>query len=284
MLQQTQMQTVVPYFDRWMRRFPDWQTLAEADDAEVRTQWAGLGYYRRAAALRSVARAIRRDGVPASVEGWLKLPGIGPYTARAISSIGQGLPAAVVDGNVVRVLTRLRNYRRMFPSKTSAVIRVQAWADKALPSGDPGRYNQALMELGALVCTPASPQCGICPISQWCAAFAAGTASRLPRFPKALAGREQQVTRLWCVFKGRLALAPSQMVAGMWELPLGPQPEGEAVGAIRRTIGRTSYKERVYASESPPVQCTLYAREDLVRVPLTGPCLRFLKTRGWLPV
>ena len=159
MLQQTRVAAVVSYYERFLRRFPDVGTLARARIDTVLTLWSGLGYYRRARHLHAAARILRRDGFPRTAADWRRLPGVGPYTAAAVASIAFGEPAAVVDGNVTRVLSRLHALDDGRPVGDLA----QAW----LSPRAPGDFNQAVMELGATVCTPRSPECAEHSRSGW---------------------------------------------------------------------------------------------------------------------
>jgi A/G-specific adenine glycosylase len=169
MLQQTQVVTVIPYYERWLKQFPAWQVLAEAEEGAVIKAWEGLGYYRRARNLHGLAKAIARgDGrMPQSEEGLRALPGIGPYTAAAVGSIAFGLPLAVLDGNVMRVLARvlaLREDIALAPTRA----RLQEVANGFLDRRDPSTHNQAIMELGATVCLPRRPLCLLCPLRPAC--------------------------------------------------------------------------------------------------------------------
>ncbi len=171
MLQQTTIATVVPYWERFLARFPDLETLAAASESEVLSHWSGLGYYRRARQLHAAARLvmIEMGGVlPADTEGWRRLPGVGPYAAGAIASIGLGLPEPAVDANVRRVLGRWLGAVDLTPAREQAMI--ADFARNLVPPRDPGTWNEALMELGALVCSPKQPSCGACPVRLHCAA------------------------------------------------------------------------------------------------------------------
>ena len=170
MLQQTQVVTVIPYYERWLKSFPTWEALAEAKEHDVIKAWEGLGYYRRARNLQALAKAVARDGgkMPRSEEGLRALPGIGPYTAAAVGSIAFGLPLAVLDGNVMRVLTRVLALRDD-TSKPQTRAKLQKIANDFLDRRDPSTHNQALMELGATLCLPRKPLCPICPLREGCA-------------------------------------------------------------------------------------------------------------------
>ncbi len=186
MLQQTTVAAVRDYFTRFTARWPTVADLAAAADADVMAEWAGLGYYARARNLLACARAVTRDhggAFPASRDGLLTLPGIGPYTAAAIASIAHDEPATVVDGNVERVISRLRLVTTPLPAAKPELTRLAAELTPALRAGD---YAQAIMDLGATICTPRNPACGLCPWRGPCAAQAAGVQSDLPaKSPKA---------------------------------------------------------------------------------------------------
>lgn len=181
MLQQTTVAAVKDYFRRFVSIWPTVQDLAAAEDAAVMGEWAGLGYYARARNLLKCARVVvdEHDGVfPADHAALLKLPGVGPYTAAAISSIAFDLPHTVVDGNVERVMARLHDEHIPLPAAKPILT---ALAEELTPNERPGDYAQAVMDLGATICTPKSPACGICPWRDPCKARAQGTASELPK-------------------------------------------------------------------------------------------------------
>jgi A/G-specific adenine glycosylase len=179
MLQQTTVAAVRGYFDRFTSRWPSVTALAQAEDAEVMAEWAGLGYYARARNLLKCARAVAALGdFPKNYAALLKLPGIGPYTAAAVASIAFDEAATVVDGNVERVMARLFNVHTPLPG---AKPELTALATTLTPQDRPGDYAQAVMDLGATICTPRNPACGLCPLRPFCAAQAAGTQTTLPR-------------------------------------------------------------------------------------------------------
>ncbi len=182
MLQQTQVDTVIPYYDRFLARFPDVNKLARATNDQLMRQWEGLGYYRRAANLHRAAKLIAAAGgqVPASAESLLALPGVGRYTAGAIASIAYDERAAAVDGNVARVLSRLFNITAEVSSPDTQ-RRLWAVAESLLPAKRCGDFNQAWMDLGATVCTPVGPRCERCPLASVCLAHQHGDPASLPR-------------------------------------------------------------------------------------------------------
>ncbi|MEM9575481.1 MAG: A/G-specific adenine glycosylase [Pseudomonadota bacterium] len=199
MLQQTTVATVKDYFERFTTRWPAVADLAAAKDADVMGEWAGLGYYARARNLLKCARQVVAEHggrFPSDHAALLKLPGIGPYTAAAISSIAFDQPHAVLDGNVERVMARLHNVQTPLPD---AKPELMSHAEALTPVGRPGDYAQAVMDLGATICTPKSPACGICPWRTPCIARAEGTAAELPR----KAPKKPKPTRHGTVFMAR---------------------------------------------------------------------------------
>lgn len=164
MLQQTQVATVIPFYERWMARFPTVESLADAPIEEVLSTWQGLGYYRRARMLHAAA-LVARDGLPKTAAEWRRLPGVGAYTAGAIASIAFGEAVPLVDGNVKRVFARVTAFAEPDPGLEKAAWQ---WAESNVDQARPGDHNQALMELGATVCTPTNPKCGECPWNARC--------------------------------------------------------------------------------------------------------------------
>lgn len=237
MLQQTRVATVIPYFETWMRRFPDVERLAQADEHDVLHAWQGLGYYSRARSLRAGAQAVMAEHagrVPSSVEALRSLPGVGPYTAGAIASIAFGAQAAIVDGNVVRVLCRLFG---LAGDPARAPLKSELWRRAAalVPERDPGTFNQALMELGATVCTPKSPGCELCPWRQPCVARALGRQTELPELARRVAVTEVRaaaavVSHRGCFLVMRAA-ADAPRWAGMWQFPNTELRAGESASA-----------------------------------------------------
>jgi A/G-specific adenine glycosylase len=196
MLQQTTVAAVRDYFRRFVARWPDVGQLAAAADAEVMGEWAGLGYYARARNLLACARAVAGEHggrFPQTREGLLGLPGVGPYTAAAVAAIAFDEPAVVVDGNVERVMARIFRVEAPLPGAKAELV---AHAARLTPGERPGDYAQAVMDLGATICTPRSPACGICPWMGACAARAAGVQAELPR-KAAKAAKPVRDGRVW---------------------------------------------------------------------------------------
>src|SRR6188768_3339922 len=225
MLQQTQVVTVVGYFQRFVARFPDVRALAAADEHDVLRLWEGLGYYRRARQLHAAARQIVsvHDGeFPATFAEVVALPGIGRYTAGAILSIGRDVKLPILEANTVRVLSRLTAFRG---DTTSPQGQKFLWriAEELLPDDSVGNFNQALMELGATICTPRSPACLLCPVSALCPTRKAGLQEEIPaaKKPKDF----QDVTEAAIVLRrrdGRVLLRlhkPGERWAGLWDFP-----------------------------------------------------------------
>ncbi len=241
MLQQTRVETVIPYYERFLARFPDLESLAAADEQDVLTLWAGLGYYARARNLqRAAASVVREHGgeLPRDAESLAALPGVGRYTVGALRSIAFGEPAALVDGNVKRVLARIAGSR----APTDADI----WtlAESLVPEKRPGDWNQALMELGATLCTPRKPACLACPVESLCAARALGDPERFPAPAKRAAVRKVSALAGLVTRRGRVLLVrrPSRgLLGGLWELPTveGSDP-AELLRAVRQRAGVTA--------------------------------------------
>ena len=225
MLQQTQVATVIGFYERWLRRFPDVAALAGADTEDVLRAWEGLGYYSRARNLQRAARdVVARHGgrLPASVAALLSLPGIGRYSAGAIASIAFGADEPAIDGNIVRVLTRLFALGGD-PKRAPLAARLWELARALLPKGRAGDFNQALMELGATICTPKSPRCVSCPVQRHCAALRADRVLDYPASAPRPAPTLERRAVAW-IRKGARVLAvraPASAArwAGMWQFP-----------------------------------------------------------------
>ncbi len=223
MLQQTQVKTMLPYFDRWMETLPDFASLAGAPESQVLKLWEGLGYYSRARNLQRLARAVTAlPELPRTPEAWLPLPGVGPYTAAAVTSIAFGARVACVDGNVVRILARLTADGTPFRDSATASKAFAPLANALVSPDAPGDHNQAMMELGATVCVRQKPLCTVCPVFDQCAGRRTGAPERFPRLaPKTI--ERMAVARAWCLHDGRLLLHRSdgraRRFADMHEIP-----------------------------------------------------------------
>ena len=233
MLQQTRVETVIPYYERFHRAFPTVQSLAYAKADRVMKLWEGLGYYTRARNLMKTARIVVRDyrgEFPKTLREWLALPGIGRYTAGAVVSIAFQLPAPVLDGNVKRVLSRIFMIAGNL-SRGDTVNALWETATALVPSRSPGDFNQAMMELGARICTPKNPNCRDCPIRKWCGAFSENRVAEFParRLHKTI---PRAVVVAAAIRKnGRYLMGkrpPHSMLAGLWEFPGGKVEAGES--------------------------------------------------------
>lgn len=252
MLQQTRVETVIPYYHRWMERFPDVTVLAAAPEEEVLRLWQGLGYYSRARNLHRAAQEVLRwhaGRLPETPKALRSLPGVGEYTAGAVASIAFGQRAPAVDGNVRRVLARLADDPAPSPA------RMRGWAADLVDPERPGDFNQALMELGSRVCSPSAPACGACPVADHCGARTAGTQAERPAPRRRAPVRTMDVavaavvvgaaagdSAAWSDGGTHVALRrrPSKgLLGGMWELP-GQEvsgPEEAEEGARRLAVG-----------------------------------------------
>ncbi|MFD3190362.1 A/G-specific adenine glycosylase [Sedimentitalea sp. HM32M-2] len=237
MLQQTTVASVKDYFHRFTQRWPTVSDLASAHDADVMGEWAGLGYYARARNLLKCARVVAWDHggrFPDTHDALLALPGIGPYTAAAVAAIAFGRAETVMDGNVERVMARLYDIHVPLPAAKPAL---KARAAALTPLHRPGDYAQAMMDLGATICTPKSPACGLCPLRDLCAALAAGTAADLPK----KTAKKPKPTRRGIVYLGRRA-------DGAWLLERRPDR-----GLLGGMLGWPGSDWAETATESPPV-------------------------------
>jgi A/G-specific adenine glycosylase len=279
MLQQTRVAAVLDHYACFLQRFPTVQELAAARESSVLAAWSGLGYYHRARRMHKAAKIIARErggAFPRSAEEWLDLPGIGRYTAAAIASIAFGQAVAVVDGNVERVLQRLSG---------DALGREAVWqrAECLLDRERPGDFNQAMMELGATICTPRAPQCLVCPVNSLCATR--GTEAAIPQ-----AVRKNKETYYALARRGDSVLlvqrpADASLMAGLWELPqLAPEAvNGDApLLGVRHSITDTDYRVSVFAiSEEPSKSMRDGARwftaKQYERLALTGLTRKILR-------
>jgi A/G-specific adenine glycosylase len=276
MLQQTRVAAVMPYYQRFLARFPTPQALAAAPETEVLALWAGLGYYSRARNLHRAARQIAAQGAfPSRYESIRALAGVGDYTAAAIASIAFDLPYAAVDGNVRRVVARLAGD----PAPDTA-----GHARALLDPRHPGRSNQALMELGALVCLPRDPLCPACPVRAHCAAHRGGIQNQLPPPRGKSPAIRKERTLLLIRRGGRLLVVPSPRVQGFWDLPEpwpGARP-GARLGAFRHAITNSQYifEVREARVRSAPAGARWWDSENNAHLPLSTVTKKALRCLG----
>jgi len=252
MLQQTRVETVIPYFERWLKRFPTVAALAQASEQEVLQAWEGLGYYSRARNLHAAARVIIEQfggQLPADLQALRSLPGIGAYTAGAIASIAFGRDVPALDGNIRRVYARLFDVAEPVNSPAGERLLWQLAAEH-LPAGQAGDFNQALMDLGALVCLPRKPRCERCPLAELCRALQAGRQEERPvRLPKAAVPHQQRAAGV-ILLAGQVLIArrPGRgLLGGMWEFP-NETVEGDPAAGVAQAL-ETGYRLRVRAGE-----------------------------------
>lgn len=292
MLQQTQVKTVLPYFGRWIEAFPGFGALAAAPAERVLKLWEGLGYYSRARNLHRLAQTVTAlPEPPRTPEAWRKLPGVGPYTAAAVTSIAFRFPAACVDGNVVRILARLTADATPFRDSASAAKAFTPLGEALLSHEEPGDHNQAMMELGATVCHRQNPLCTVCPVGDFCAARRKGDPEAYPRLA-AKKLEQRTVHRAWCLRDDRVLLqrvaAGARRLANLHELPtveaLGLAPETIAktspLAIRKRGITRFAITEFIYAVEAPrrlaETSLVWAERNELEHLALSGPHRRWV--------
>jgi A/G-specific adenine glycosylase len=241
MLQQTRVETVIPYYERWLERFPHVEALADASIDDVLKHWEGLGYYSRAHNLHRAAQMVREQhhsSIPASCLALKKLPGIGEYTANAVSSIAFQQPHAAVDGNVRRVLSRVFDME-------APLSHYQAYAQRLLDPDRPGDFNQAMMELGATICTPRAPACTTCPVQRLCRAYRNGTVHLRPAAKLRKVLPVERVNTLVAVHNHEVLVTqrgPRGLLAGLWEFPAIETTDGYTHAG---TVGHTLTHKRI---------------------------------------
>lgn len=285
MLQQTQVATVIGYYNRWMERFPTPAALATADEAEVLQYWQGLGYYSRARNLHAAARRVEElGGFPRSEAEIRALPGVGEYTAAAVATFAFDQPTPPLDGNIVRVLARLLNFRE--PVDTASA---QKWLRSVALAWQPekgaGEFNEALMELGALVCTPKAPQCLTCPVRPHCAAEAPETLPVKKPRPKVVKLTEKCafITRRAANGEGEIYLEQQtgKRWRGLWKLPLLGEENGripkEPLLKLEYPFTHHRITLQVYAQEQPFARdaCRWFSWRELPA--MTAPHLRAVR-------
>jgi A/G-specific adenine glycosylase len=252
MLQQTRVEAVIPYFERWMKRFPTVQVLAKVSEQDVLHSWEGLGYYSRARNLHKAAGIVAREfggELPRSIVALRRLPGIGRYTAGAIASMAFGLDEPTLDGNLRRVFARLFNVEVPADSTEGEKI-LWSIAAENLPKGRAGDFNQALMDLGATICLPQKPLCPDCPLREACQAQKMGVQEARPVLKAKLKVPSVVQAAVVILGRGRVLLAkrPSEgLLGGMWEFPNG-RVDGDPARGLYKTL-KTGYSLRVRAGE-----------------------------------
>lgn len=241
MLQQTQVSVALPYYERWMLRFPTVDALARATLDEALACWQGLGYYRRCRMLHEGAKALAGKPWPQTEQAWRMVPGVGAYTAAALASICFGEASPVVDGNVERVFARFA----ASPTAGSQRRRLaRSWGESMIDRSDPASWNQAIMELGALVCRPLNPQCGSCPVSAGCKAFASASVEHYPAAnlaPPPIDVAIRLVVPIDGTEVGFIRAKEGQWWSGLWRFPYedeAPSGNDRPIGIVRHTVTR----------------------------------------------
>ena len=254
MLQQTRVDTVIAYFERWMKKFPTISKLASAKEQDVLNLWEGLGYYSRARNLHKAAKMVIEEyegKLPDNAKELLKLPGIGRYTATAISSMAFGHDVAALDGNIRRVYARIFDIDAVLGTSQAEKI---FWtiADDNLPKGKAGDYNQALMDLGAIICTPRSPKCEVCPVKKFCKSYKIGNQAMRPVRKRKKKVPHHVHSAAVIIKSGKVLLAqrPADgLLGGMWEFPNGRVVGGNPAKELPDVIW-ASYQVQIHAGKS----------------------------------
>jgi A/G-specific adenine glycosylase len=286
MLQQTRVDTVIPYYERWMERFPDVRSLAEASVDEVLRLWEGLGYYQRAHHLHQAASLLQEQegDFPDQIEELRALPGIGAYTANAIAAIAFNQPVIALDGNLRRVLARLLCYEED-PRTPKADQKFSGWALHRMPPAKAAEFNQALMDLGSLICLPRNPNCKMCPIQPYCEGYKAGRQDELP-IKKTKKKIPHHILAAGVVRrKGEVLLArrpKDGLLGGLWEFPNGRCLQSESVDAclqrslgegmgielqIQEPVGTFSHAYSHFKVTVHAVECRAFGRSSLFQDP-----------------
>lgn len=295
MLQQTRVVTVIPYFENWIRNYPDFLSLAKASEDEVLKSWEGLGYYSRARNLHNLAKIVSSwKKVPDSMEAWKALPGVGPYIAAAVTSIAFQKVEAVCDGNVVRVLTRIFSITEKFKEGATAQKKLQTTAQSLIDQDHPGDFNQAMMELGAIQCFRQSPICLTCPVLNFCTSGQAGAAEQFPKLEKKKK-KKKSIHRYWIESEKGLLLFSNprskKRLSGIYELPesmpssMESKKEAEKILLTKkRTIGNVDYLEKIieisnYAENEIELECGYRwaSRKEINKLTLSGPHRKWIQ-------
>ena len=296
MLQQTRVETVIPYYTRFLAMFPTLKDLAAAPEADVLKAWEGLGYYSRARNLHQGAKQVMADyggKLPANPEELRRIHGIGPYTAGAIASIAYELPVPAVDGNVIRVIARLFGIREDAGAPAGR-RKIEEIAADLVPDDRPGDYNQAVMDLGAMICVPGTPDCAHCPLASRCNAYSRGDAAELPILAKAKPPRmiqwtvvivrsgdrvlirkrtEKLLQGLWCFPMVEESPSPEELmhhIRNKWKMDVSNfKEEGEARHVFTHQVWQMRIVQmRAAAGAKAPAGCRFIAMEDTHRLPI----------------
>jgi A/G-specific adenine glycosylase len=285
MLQQTSVAAVVPRYDQWMRRFPNVESLARAREEQVLSLWQGLGYYRRASNLHRAMKQVAKQGWPKTLEGWRSLPGVGEYTAGAVCSISLGVRVPCIDGNVERVHARITGDASTGP-------KAKPWAAEIADCPRPGNVNQALMELGATVCRPKQPLCGLCPLRSDCVAHRQGSQESLLKRPHKPQVKRMRQTIYLLESGGRLGVrrvAKGDWWQGMWEFVRSDSTNGlpesikrhksKALGTLRYAVTNHRIEAKVVLVRCDGIESGLSWKspKQLEALPLPSPQRRALE-------
>ncbi|MDR2813000.1 MAG: A/G-specific adenine glycosylase [Puniceicoccales bacterium] len=305
MLQQTQVATVIPYFNRWIEQFPSIEVLARASEEQVLKAWEGLGYYSRVKNLHKTAKKIfnqqinlttsKHFGFPKTPEEWKIFPGIGDYTAHALASIAQNQCVAAIDGNVIRVLCRIHGIQQTFESKNQAVKYIKNIAHAHIPFDENANYNEAIMEFGALICKAKNPTCDRCPIAFHCHSFQKKLdRSQIPRFKK-IVYVKKIIQRIFISDERYIILkkANTNRLHNIFELPLLDDIHEKTptleIAKINRSIAHERITEIILSPKhqnfkillKKNTELTLLSIQELKSITLSGPHRKWLD--GYLP-
>jgi len=279
MLQQTRVDTVIPYYERFLSDYPTVHALAAAPLEDVLTKWSGLGYYRRARTLHAAARQVSTEhggNFPREASELREIVGIGPYTAGAVSSIAFDRPAALVDGNVARVFSRIFEVEDDLRS-TRGMARIWKIAEGLVPEKAAGDWNQALMELGATVCTPRSPRCLLCPVRDLCRARASGREAELPHLEAKAAPKQWKRVALVLLRGDEMLLTRrrgDRLFGGMWEPPAVDvgEDDGEALNGLAVMLG---LKDARYTQKDPVKHVLSHRKMEVAVFVATANAVKF---------